>query len=153
VAFAILLYQFHRLKEMVVRTNRKLFGHRFMMDRIVPGGVTVDIDEQGISAILLEMDWLSKEFERLVVIYDENSSVEDRVRIRASSARKKRGTSHGGLRGPCSGLHLDCRMHNPFPPMTVSASRPRCWYPATFMHAHGSGSRRSGIPCGSSARS
>ena len=39
VAFAFLLYQFHRLKEILVRTNLALFGHRFMMDKILPGGV------------------------------------------------------------------------------------------------------------------
>jgi len=45
------------------------------MDRIVPGGVTVDINTEGVNAILGEMDWLEKEFERLVIIYDENPSV------------------------------------------------------------------------------
>src|SRR5574341_314235 len=52
VAFAILLYQFHRLKEMLLRTNLKLFGHRFMMDKIVPGGTAVNIDTDGVKTIL-----------------------------------------------------------------------------------------------------
>ena len=42
-----MFYQMMRLKEMVLRTNQKLFGHRFIMDKVVPGGVTVDIDEKG----------------------------------------------------------------------------------------------------------
>jgi len=37
-AFAFMLYQLARLKEMVLCTNRKLFGHRFIMDRVVPAG-------------------------------------------------------------------------------------------------------------------
>ena len=117
VAFAILLYQFHRLKEAVVRTNGKLFGHRFMMDRIVPGGVTVDIDAEGVAGILSEMDWLSKEFERLIIIYDENSSVDDRLRDTGIlSSEKARDLGMVGFVARASGLHLDCRMHDPFPP-------------------------------------
>jgi Ni,Fe-hydrogenase III large subunit len=117
VAFAVLFYQFHRLKEMVVRTNRSLFGHRFLMDRVVPGGVIVDIDGSGIAAILSEMDRLAKEFERLVVIYDENSSVEDRVRdtgILSSEMARELGMT--GFVARASGLNLDCRIHDPFPP-------------------------------------
>ncbi len=117
VAFAFLLYQFHRLKEAVLRTNLKLFRHRFMMDRVVPGGVTVDIGDEGITVILAELDWLAKEFERLVIIYDENSSIEDRVRdtgILKSSTARELGVV--GLVARASGLNVDCRIHHPFPP-------------------------------------
>jgi Ni,Fe-hydrogenase III large subunit/Ni,Fe-hydrogenase III component G len=117
VAFAILLYQFHRVKEMVLRTNLALFGHRFMMDRVVPGGVSVDISEEGVKTVLSELDWLAGEFERLVVIYDENSSVEDRVRdtgiLKSKTARE---LCTVGFVARASGLNLDCRIQHPFPP-------------------------------------
>ena len=117
VAFAMLLYQFHRLKEGLLRTNLKLFGHRFMMDRIVPGGVIVDVDDAGITTILEELDRLEKEFERLIVIYDENSSLEDRVRdtgvLKPARARE---LGMVGLVARASGLNLDCRIQHPFPP-------------------------------------
>jgi Ni,Fe-hydrogenase III large subunit/Ni,Fe-hydrogenase III component G len=117
VAFAILLYQFHRLKEMLLRTNLKLFGHRFMMDKIVLGGTAVDVNAEGVKTILAEMDWLAKEFERLVVIYDENSSVEDRVRDTGIlSSEKARDLCTVGFVARASGLNLDCRIHYPFPP-------------------------------------
>jgi len=117
VAFAFLLYQFHRLKEMLLRTNHKLFGHRFMMDRIVPGGTTADIDAEGVKTALSEMDWLEKEFERLVVIYDENSSVEDRVRdTGVLTSEKARDLCVVGFVARACGMNLDCRMQNPFPP-------------------------------------
>ncbi|MGE5300701.1 MAG: NADH-quinone oxidoreductase subunit C, partial [Acidobacteriota bacterium] len=64
-AFAFMLYQMMRLKEMLLRTNHALFGHRFIMDRVVPGGVAVDIDTAGREVILAELDRLSKDFERL----------------------------------------------------------------------------------------
>jgi Ni,Fe-hydrogenase III component G len=37
------LAQLSRLKEDVLRTNAALFGHRYLMDRIVPGGVASDL--------------------------------------------------------------------------------------------------------------
>ncbi len=116
-AFALMLYQMMRLKEMLLRTNHKLFGHRFIMDRIVPGGVSVDIDASGEEIILSEMDWLAKEFERLVVIYDENSSLEDRVRNTGILIPEKaREVCAVGFVARASGLNLDCRVQNPFPP-------------------------------------
>src|SRR3972149_6503734 len=57
VAFAFLLYQFSILRETMLRTNDKLFGHRFMMDRVIPGGVSVDITTEGKEEILRETDW------------------------------------------------------------------------------------------------
>lgn len=117
VAFAMLLYQFHRLKEGLLRTNLKLFGHRFMMDRVVPGGVTEDIDEAGIAAIRSELKRLEKDFERLVVIYDENSSLEDRVRdTGVLKPELARDLGVVGIVARASGLNLDCRIHHPFPP-------------------------------------
>ncbi len=117
VAFAFLLYQMHRLKEVMLRTNLKLFGHRFMMDRIEPGGVTVDINADGVKAILAELDGLEREFARLVVIYDENASVEDRVRDTGIlSSGKARELGVVGFVARASGLNLDCRIHHPFPP-------------------------------------
>ena len=117
VAFAVLLYQFHRLKEVMVRTNLKLFGHRFLMDRVVPGGTAVDIEAGGTRTILDELGWLEGEFERLVTIYDENSSLEDRVRDTGIlSPEKARDLCVVGFVARASGLNLDCRIHHPFPP-------------------------------------
>jgi Ni,Fe-hydrogenase III large subunit/Ni,Fe-hydrogenase III component G len=117
VAFAFLLYQFHRLKESLVRTNHRLFGHRFLMDRIVPGGVTADIDGDGVSAIRAEMEHLAREAERLIVIYDESASVEDRVRDTGIlTSEKARDLGVVGFVARASGLNLDCRVHQPFPP-------------------------------------
>jgi len=117
VAFAFLLYQFHRLKEAIVRTNFTLFGHRFLMDRVVPGGTTVDIDDAGVKTILAEMNSLAVEVERLVVIYDENASLEDRVRdTGVLTSEKARDLCLVGFAARASGLNLDCRIHQPFPP-------------------------------------
>ncbi|MEK6743672.1 MAG: NADH-quinone oxidoreductase subunit C [Nitrospirota bacterium] len=117
VAFTFLFYQFHRLKEILLRTNHHLFGHRFLMDRIVPGGVVVDIDGEGVLAITNELAWLEREYEPLVTIYDENASLEDRVRdagvLRPEQARDLCAV---GIVARASGLNLDCRVDHPFPP-------------------------------------
>lgn len=116
-AFAFMLYQLSRLREIVLRTNHKLFGHRFIMDRVVPGGVVTDITSQGKNDILEELDLISREFERLVVIYDENPSLEDRVRDTGIlSPEKARELCCVGIVARASGLNLDCRLQNPFPP-------------------------------------
>ena len=116
-AFAFMFYQMMRLKEMVLRTNQKLFGHRFIMDKVIPGGVAVDIDEKGKQEMLAELDWLAKEFEKLVVIYRENPSLEDRVRDTGIlKSKRARELCVVGIVARASGLNLDCRIYNPFPP-------------------------------------
>lgn len=116
-AFAFLLYQFSRLREAMLRTNYKFFGHRFMMDSVVPGGVADDIKPEGKEDILAELSWLSKEFERLVIIYDENPSLEDRVRdagvLRPELAKE---LCTVGFTARASGQDMDCRIQSPFPP-------------------------------------
>ena len=116
-SFAIMLTHTSRLKEMLLRTNMKLFGHRFMMDRVIPGGVSADIGETGITKIMTELDYLAADFERLVTIYDESSSLDDRVRetgtLRSETARN---LCSVGIVARASGMNLDCRVFNPFPP-------------------------------------
>ena len=116
-AFAFMFYQMMRLKEMVLRTNQKLFGHRFIMDKVVPGGVIVDIDEKAKQEMLAELAALTTEFNKLVDIYYENPSVEDRVRDTGVLKRTKaRELCVVGIVARASGLNLDCRIYNPFPP-------------------------------------
>jgi len=116
-AFAFMLYQLGRLKEMMLCTNLRLFGHRFIMDRVVRGGVAIDIDASGKEEILTELEVLSKDFERLVTIYDENPSLEDRVRDTGIlTPEQARELCVVGTVARASGLNLDCRIFNPFPP-------------------------------------
>src|SRR4030067_3133012 len=101
----------------MLRTNEKLFGHRCMMDRVIPGGVSVDITPEGKDEILRETDRIKKEFERLVIIYDENPSLEDRVRdagVLLTDDARELGVV--GFVARASGLGLDCRVQNPFTP-------------------------------------
>src|SRR2546423_2521390 len=55
------LAQFSRLKEDLLRLNARLFGHRYLMDRVVPGGVAVDLNEAACAELLAEAERLEKE--------------------------------------------------------------------------------------------
>src|SRR5216117_3519696 len=59
------LAQFSRMKEDLLRNNTALFGHRYLMDRVVAGGVTVDLDAAGADSILAEADRLEDELRTL----------------------------------------------------------------------------------------
>jgi Ni,Fe-hydrogenase III large subunit len=86
------LAQFIRLKEDVLRLNHRLFGHRYLMDRIIPGGVACDLDHAGLDAIEGECKLLEHEVRVLRGIYDDHSGLQDRFltcgRLTASTAGK-----------------------------------------------------------------
>lgn len=116
-AFAFMLYQLTRLRELILRTNDRLFGHRLTMDKVIPGGVTTDIDKRGKEEILSELDIVARDFERLVQIYDDKPSLEDRVqRTGILPPQKAREICAVGIVARASGLNLDCRIFHPFPP-------------------------------------
>jgi Ni,Fe-hydrogenase III large subunit/Ni,Fe-hydrogenase III component G len=118
-AFALILYQMMRLKEIMLRTHHKLFGHRLLMDCVVPGGVSCDIDSSGIALIIDELKMIEKDFERIVIIIDESSSLEDRLRSTGYlSSEEARELGMTGFVARASGMQLDCRVRHPFVPYT-----------------------------------
>ncbi|HYS52126.1 MAG TPA: NADH-quinone oxidoreductase subunit C, partial [Burkholderiales bacterium] len=63
--FAFGLSQFSRLKEDVLRLNRRVFGHRLLMDVIVPGGVTHDIAPESTAEMRTQCASLDREIRLL----------------------------------------------------------------------------------------
>jgi Ni,Fe-hydrogenase III large subunit/Ni,Fe-hydrogenase III component G len=124
-AFTFLFYHFTRIKELLLRANMRLFGHRFMMDVIIPGGVTKDIGQRECGIILSELAELKKEFERLMVIYEENPSFQERIfKTGVLEPEMAEALCAVGFAGRASGQRLDCRNDFPFGPyesFTVSA--------------------------------
>lgn len=55
VAFVFAQMQFTRLRELWLRTNATVFGHRLLMDRIVPGGVISDLSLDSCALVSLEI--------------------------------------------------------------------------------------------------
>lgn len=77
-ALAFGLAQFSRLREYWQRLSHELFGHRLLMDVVVPGGVAVDIDARACDALLRQCDAIEHELASLRGIYDEHAGLQDR---------------------------------------------------------------------------
>jgi Ni,Fe-hydrogenase III large subunit/Ni,Fe-hydrogenase III component G len=111
-ALAFGFSQFMRLKEDWLRQNAKLFGHRFMMDRIVPGGTALDLDAPALSAIVEQCDVVGREVKALKKIYDEHAGLQDRfLTTGAIDADLARELSLTGFAARATGLILDARAH------------------------------------------
>lgn len=117
VALAFGFAQFWRLKEELLRTNAELFGHRYLMDLVVPGGVARDMPLKGPGKLLGLCERLAVEVESLRSIYDEHPGVQDRYvacgRVPPALAEQLGLT---GLAGRASGLAWDLRVQFPVPP-------------------------------------
>jgi Ni,Fe-hydrogenase III large subunit/Ni,Fe-hydrogenase III component G len=78
VALSFGFAQFWRLKEDWLRLSASLFGHRYLFDCIVPGGVAVDIADGGKTDLAAMADRLEAEVLSLKAIYDEHATLQDR---------------------------------------------------------------------------
>jgi Ni,Fe-hydrogenase III large subunit len=67
------------LREGVLRACAAAFGHRLMMDRIVPGGVAMDMEPEGAAAIRAALAVVEAEIPALERVYDGHASLQDRV--------------------------------------------------------------------------
>jgi len=109
-AFAFLLAELGQLRELVLRAADACFGHRLMMDCVVPGGVFPDIAETGPKRLLDLTAELRRRFAPLVAIYDGKASLQDRT---VSTGIVTTGLANrfgaGGHVGRASGRGLDAR--------------------------------------------
>lgn len=78
VALSFGLMQFWRLKEDWLRLAARLFGHRYLFDCMVPGGVAVDIDDHGKAELIGLAHRIETEVRQLKAIYDEHATLQDR---------------------------------------------------------------------------
>ena len=65
-------------RERVLAAADRAFGHRLMMDRIVPGGVE-DMSPGGARGILLMIEEIEPPFAEIVRLYDDTPSLQDRT--------------------------------------------------------------------------
>jgi Ni,Fe-hydrogenase III large subunit len=116
-AFALMHAHTGVLRERLLRQARSSFGHRLMMDAVVPGGVVTDLDEQGADGIreLLTSIWAA--FPQLIELYDNTASLQDRtVGAGTLSPLLARQYGCGGFVGRASGRSFDTRRNLPYPP-------------------------------------
>jgi len=110
-------FQFWRLKEDLLRTNARLFGHRYLMDAIVPGGVAMDLPHAGAELLAERIEAIRREVVTLKSIYDEHAGAQDRF-IMTGQVLPQLAERMGltGLAGRASGIAHDLRIDHPIPP-------------------------------------
>jgi Ni,Fe-hydrogenase III large subunit len=116
-AFSLMHAHCGALRERVLRAADDAFGHRMMRDRILPGGVAVDLDDRGIGAIGVLLAEIRRQFPALVELYDNTASLQDRtVATGILNPALARQYGAGGYIGRASGRTFDTRRTLPYPP-------------------------------------
>jgi len=104
-------------RERVLAACDGAFGHRLMMDRIVPGGVTQDITIAGVRAIIATLEDIAPRFAEVIRLYDDTPSLQDRTCTTGIVARDLvMRFAAGGHVGRASGRDFDCRRDLVYPP-------------------------------------
>lgn len=117
VAFTFGFYQFGRLREQWTRLSQQAFGHRFMMDRVIPGGVAAPLSEQMATAMHAQIAAMRPEISKLMEIVYDNASVEDRL-VNAGTLDPALAREFGALGyvGRAASAPFDARRDAPYPP-------------------------------------
>ena len=116
-AFAMMHAQCAHLREQVLRVSDRCFGHRLMMDRVVPGGVERDLQRDGQKQIHSLLVQIRRRFPELVELYDNTASLQDRtVGTGVLSPELARQYGCGGYVGRASGRSSDARRAPGYPP-------------------------------------
>lgn len=108
---ALLNARFGVLREAVLAANDDAFGHRLLMDRVVPGGVTVDLPPGAAERFLALAERLGAALRDLAAVYEEMGSLKDRVVATGVVAPERaRAFGAGGPVGRSAGQGGDARL-------------------------------------------
>ncbi|HEY8707180.1 MAG TPA: Ni,Fe-hydrogenase III large subunit, partial [Burkholderiaceae bacterium] len=111
------LAQFSRLREDWQRLSGQAFGHRFMMDVVVPGGVAFDLALPMSERLQQQCNAIERDVRALKVVYDEHAGLQDRFlttgRVTPQLAAQLGLT---GLAGRASGQTADLRCDHEWAP-------------------------------------
>jgi len=116
-AFAFALAQFSRLREDWLRGSKAAFGHRLMMDCIVPGGFGHDLSREQADAMMQSCTQIETQARELQQIFEAHAGLQDRLmttgRVEPALAARMGLT---GLAGRASSQAWDVRCDHPFEP-------------------------------------
>jgi Ni,Fe-hydrogenase III large subunit/Ni,Fe-hydrogenase III component G len=117
VALSFGFFQFWRLKEELLRANARVFGHRYLMDTIVPGGVAKDLPRAEAEQLVARLEAIRGEVAALQSIYEEHAGAQDRFIMTGQvvpELAERMGLN--GFAGRASGVGRDLRVDYPIPP-------------------------------------
>ncbi len=116
-SFSIMLAHCAVLRERILRTSAACFMHRLMMDRIVPGGVTADLEATQIDQLRTLVSELRAAMPRLTKLYDDTPSLQDRM-VTTGILRPELAArfAPGGFVGRASARDFDARRDLPYAP-------------------------------------
>jgi Ni,Fe-hydrogenase III large subunit len=116
-SFALMHAHCAVLREQVLRAADIAFGHRLLMDCVVPGGLAGDISPGGEGALRALVARVGERLPDLVSLYDDTASLQDRtVGTGIVSEALVRRFGAGGFVGRASGRDFDARTAFPYPP-------------------------------------
>src|SRR5262249_6473007 len=116
-SFTLMHAQTAILRERVLRAADTCFGHRLMMDVIVPGGTARDVAPEGPAAIRALLAEIRKAFPRLVELYDHTTPLQDR-RVTTGIVKRDYARQYGagGYVGRAAGRAFDARRNLAYAP-------------------------------------
>jgi Ni,Fe-hydrogenase III large subunit len=116
-SFTLMHAQTGILRERCLRAAESCFGHRLMMDVIVPGGLQCDIAVEGAAQLRELLTEVQERFPRLIELYDNTASLQDRT-VATGIVKREYAQSFGagGYVGRASGRTFDARKALSYPP-------------------------------------
>ena len=115
--FAFLEARFALAREHLCVAAQAGFGHRLMMDVVVPGGVAGDLAAGGGEAIEAALEALAQELPSLKRVFEDYASLQDRlVGTGIIPPALAAAYNAGGYVGRASGQHCDARVEPGYPP-------------------------------------
>lgn len=116
-AFALMLAHCAVLRERILRAGAACFGHRLLMDCIIPGGVAADVSVEGVNILRALIAEIRRRFPPLIELYDTTASLQDRTVgtgfVRPSLIKQ---FGCGGTIGRAGGRAFDARRDPGYPP-------------------------------------
>lgn len=117
VGFAYPHVQCGRLREQWQRRSHELFGHRLMMDAVVPGGVAADLDRDAVVTLRADHESMRRSVKPVFDVVEDHPSLEDRLKDTGRlSVEDARALGCTGYVGKASGLAFDLRRDSPYAP-------------------------------------
>ena len=104
-------------REAICTAALAAFGHRLMMDMVIPGGLAADIATGGAAVILQALGMLEDELPALARMFNDRAGLQDRLAgVGVIPPALAAAYGAGGYVGRASGRQVDARLDPGYPP-------------------------------------